>query len=398
MRIEPFHLERYFADHEFDTPILLGVSDCETTTVGDLLDLDPAARASFEGMRLGYTHSDGSPSLRRAIAASYADAIGPDDVLVHAAGVEVVTTLMLALLDPGDRALVQMPCYQVLRTAPALAGAAVDRLETAPAGGWRVRADAVAAGLRPETRLVVLNSPHNPTGAVIDPGELSAIAEMCADRGIVLFVDEAYRGTRLDGPVDEWSAAELGPHVVTLGLVSKGYGLPGLRLGWLVCRDPELRAAVERVKDYTTICAPAPSEFLAELAIRHRATILARTRRRLRENLELLAEVLAARTDLFDWVRPEAGPITFPTLTADAVERLPRLPGGSADRTPSAEAARPEDAAAIFADRLRAEAGVLVVPGGLFDARVPGIRLGYGRATFAAGLERLAEWLEGSFV
>jgi aspartate/methionine/tyrosine aminotransferase len=382
MPIEPFHLERYFADFEFETPVLLGASDCETTSVGALFDLDPGARERFEALQLGYTHSEGDAGLRAAIAGSYGDAVGPGDVLVHAAGVEVVTTLMLAALEPGDRALVQMPCYQVLRTAPVMAGAAVDRLETDPADGWRVTAEAVAAALRPETRLVALNSPHNPTGRVVDAGELRKISDVCADRGVVLFVDEAYRGTRYDGPVDEFSAAELGEHVVTLGLVSKGYGLPGLRLGWLVCRDGHLRGAVERVKDYTTICAPSPSEFLAELAIRNRAALLARTRRRLRAHLDLLRPVLASRSALFDWIPPDAGPITFPTLTDEGVETLLAAEAGQA----------PDDRR--LAERIRTEAGVLVIPGRLFDARVPAIRIGFGRANFPQGLRRFAEWLD----
>jgi len=378
MPIEPFHLERFFAAHEFETPLLLGASDCETLTIGDLLALEGDARERFEALALGYTHSDGGIELRAAIADSYPAPIEAGDVLVHAAGVEVVTTLMLATLEPGDRVLVQTPCYQVLRTAPVIAGAAVDRLETRPEEGWGVSVERVAAGLTDTTRLVVLNSPHNPTGRVIPRGELERIAELCRERGLLLFVDEAYRGTRYDGPTDEPSAAELGAHVATLGLVSKGYGLPGLRLGWLICRDPEVRAAVERAKDYTTICAPAPSEFLAALAVRHRTRVLGRTRERLRAHLELVSEVLRGRADLFDWVPPDAGPITLPTLSAEGVARLA---SGTLD-----------DAA--LADRIRKEAGVLVAPGSLFDAPAPSIRLGFGRANLPEALARFGAWLE----
>ncbi|MDT8367865.1 MAG: pyridoxal phosphate-dependent aminotransferase [Longimicrobiales bacterium] len=376
MSIEPFHLERYFADFEFETPVLFGASDCETTSVGALLDLDPAARERFEALPLSYTHSEGGREVRRAIAASYPARVGEDDILVHAAGVEVVTTLMLAALDPGDRVLVQAPCYQALRTAPEVAGAVVDRLETHPADGWRVTAEAVRAALTPRTRLVVLNSPHNPTGRVIEPSELAAIADLCAECGIRLFVDEAYRGTRFSGPIDEPSAVELGEHVAVLGLLSKGYGLPGLRLGWLVCRDRELRAAVERVKDYTTICAPAPSEFLAELAIRHRGVLLGRTRERLTTHLADLRELLEARADLFEWVAPDAGPITLPVVRPEAMKAL----GTAGDRE--------------VAERLRTEAGVLVIPGALFDAPAPSLRIGYGRANFGDGLQRFGEWLD----
>jgi len=377
MPIEPFHLERYFADFEFETPILLGASDCESLTVGELLDFEPDARERFEAMRLGYTHSDGDARLRAEIAASYGDSIGPEDVLVHAAGVEVVTTLMLAALGPGDRALVQLPCYQVLRTAPIISGAEVDRLETRPEEGWSVTVEAVAAGLRPTTRTVVLNSPHNPTGRLIALDQLDAIAGLCAERGILLFVDEAYRGTRYDGPIDEPSAAELGRHVTTLGLVSKGYGLPGLRLGWLICRDPELRAAVERAKDYTTICAPAPSEFLSRLAIRHRGELLGRTRARLTAHLPALRELLARWADLFTWTPPDAGPITLPTLSPEGVRVLGA--GEGDDRG--------------VAERIRREVGVLLVPGTLFDAPVPSLRFGFGRERFLEGLGRLEGWL-----
>jgi len=378
MPIEPFHLERYFADFEFETPILLGASDCETMSVGDLFDLDPSARGRFEEMRLGYTHSRGDAELRAAVADSYGKEVGPEDVLVHAAGVEVITTLMLATLGPGDRMLVQMPCYQVLRTAPVMAGAEVDRLATDPREGWQVTVEAVEEALTPDTRVVALNSPHNPTGRVIPREELRRIAELCGDRGIVLFVDEAYRGTRYEGPVDEFSASELGEHVVTLGLVSKGYGLPGLRLGWLVCRDPSMRAAVERVKDYTTICAPGPSELLATIAIRSRDRILTATRERLRAHLDLLAPLLRARSDLLDWVPPDAGPITFPTLHEAAVREIT---GGTMDDR-------------AVAERIRTEAGVLVIPGSLFDAPVPGLRIGFGRANFPDGLARFEAWLD----
>lgn len=374
MSLEPFHLERWFAQHEFSTPILLGASDCETVSVGELLDLEPDARRQFDALRLGYTHSEGGIAVRTAIADSYGEGIDAEDILVHGAGVEVITTLCLALLKQGERALVQTPCYQVLRTAPVLAGAEVDLLQTRSADRWVVDPEVVEAALRPTTRLVALNSPHNPTGTVIDREALERIADLCADRGITLLVDEAYRGTRYEGPIDEWSAAELGPHVVTLGLVSKGYGLPGLRLGWLVASDPEIREAVELVKDYTTICAPAPSEFLAEIGLRNRATLLGRTRERLRAHLGLLREVMNRHEHLFDWVPPTAGPITFPVL-------------------------RGEDAAGAglrFAERLREEAGVLVIPGTLFDAQEPAIRIGFGRANFPEGLERFDHWLSTS--
>jgi aspartate/methionine/tyrosine aminotransferase len=365
---ETFHVERFFAEHEFSTPHLLAVSDCESTTVGELLELEPGARRALDDVWLGYTPSEGGAPVREAVAATV-PGLEPEQVLIHAAGVEVIFTLAHAVLGPGDHAVVQAPCYQALRSAPRIAGAEVEPWwGRAADGAWRWDIGELEAAIRPETRLVVINTPHNPTGHQFGLGELERVVALCEARDVQLFVDEAYRGTERR-PEDRLpSVTELSETAAALGLVSKAYGLPGLRLGWLATRNTGLRERVSRVKDFTTICAPAPGEFLVALALRHAEVLLGRNRRRLGRNLELLRAFMTRHADRFAWEEPRAGSVCFPVLREGSADALCRA--------------------------AREEAGVLLAPGGLFDAREEAIRVGYGRASFPEALGVLDRWLE----
>jgi aspartate/methionine/tyrosine aminotransferase len=366
--VPPFLIERFFAAHEFSTQHLLGVSDCETRSVRELLALEPDAGERLAGLRLGYTESGGSPELREAVAAPL-PGVGPDDVLVHNAAVEVLLTVALAVLERGDHAVVHHPGYQAQWTAAEIAGARVSRWRARPELDWAPDLDELPALLdRPRTRLLVVTTPHNPTGFHFDEPALRRVLALAEERGIVTLVDEAYRGTEYD-PSDRLpSAATLSETAAALGLVSKGLGLPGLRVGWLVTRSRALREAVARAKDYTSICASAPSELLAALAVRHAETLLGETRARLRRHLGLLSETLGRHPDRFRWVPPRAGPVTFPTLRRDEPDELAR--------------------------RLREEADVLVVPGTVFDDASREVRIGFGRTGFPEGLAALDRWLD----
>ncbi len=395
MRFEPFRLERYFAATEFTTPHLLAVSDCETRSIGALLDLEAGAAERFRALALTYTDSDGADELREAIAARY-QSVGVDDVLVHATAVEALYTSMRALVQSGDRVVVQMPAYQALWGAAQMAGAEIVPWWARPDCGWSPDLDELSTLLEGErTRLLVMNAPHNPTGWNASEDDLRRIAATARRAGVRIVCDEAYRGTefRAQHPAPP-SMADLDPGALVLGLVSKGLGLPGLRTGWLISRD---RAALDRVrayKDFTSICGPAPSEFLSALALRHAERILTETRALLSSNLALLEDFVATHEDLFDWVPPRAGSVTFPFL------RHPERWGGAGG----------------FCDRVRAEAGVLLAPGALFvpapiesdrplgsgpapshvhdRAAAAAIRIGIGRASFGGALDVFGRWLE----
>ena len=214
---------------------------------------------------------------------------------------------------------------------------------------------------------LVINTPHNPTGHHFTESELRWILETAEGRGIQVLVDEAYRGAEYRDEDRLPTAALLSEKAGVLGLLSKGYGLPGLRLAWLATRNPELREAVARAKDYTTICAPAPVEFLATLALRHSQVILGRNRKLLVENLASLRAFMEVHADALEFIPPKAGSICLPVL-----------------RRGDAEA---------FARRLREEAGILVAPGSLLGAAPNAFRMGFGRRSFPEGLERMDAWM-----
>ena len=237
--------------------------------------------------------------------------------------------------------------------------------ELREADGWALDVDRLRAALRPETRLVVVNAPHNPTGMLPTHAEWRALTELCAEAGVHLLADEVYRYLEFD-PADRLTAgADALERGVSLGVLSKSFALAGLRIGWLATRDRALLARVAAFKDYTTICSSAPSEILGIVALRARDAVLARTHAIVGANLPLLDRFFAARSGTFSWVRPRAGSIGFPRLTA---------PGVTIDD---------------FAAELVEAEGVLLLPGSRFEHPGNHFRIGFGRTDLPVALERL---------
>lgn len=362
MRPEPFRLERYFALREFTTPHLLSGSDCETLSVADLLALAPGARDQLDALRLGYTESAGAPALRAAIAALY-ESLDLEGVLVHAGAQEGIFTLAASLLGPGDHAIVQWPCYQSLFELPRAAGAHVSAWKPDPVT-WAPDVGELERLVRPATRLLVINSPHNPTGYHFDRAAFDAIVALARRHGLVLLSDEVYRGLEYQDGDRLPAMCDVYERGVSLGVMSKAYGLAGLRIGWLASRDDALLAGAAAIKDYTTICSSAPSELLATVALGAGETLLERNRGLVRANLALLRGFFERHPGRFRWTPPRAGPVTFPTLLGD-------------------------ESADAFCDRMRDRAGVLLLPGTVFDPDSRELRFGFGRRTMPEALEVL---------
>ncbi len=367
MQLPPFKLERYFAQYEFNVQYLLCASDCESLSVGELLAFEPDARQGLEKLWLGYTESPGSPSLRAEISRVYAG-IQPGHVLVHSGAEEAIFLFMHAMLQPDDHVVVHWPCYQSLFEIARAIGCELTFWEARARNNWALDLEELKRSLRPDTKAVILNTPHNPTGSLMPRADFEALNRLLQERGIALFSDEVYRGLEYD-PADRLpSACEINPTAVSLGVMSKTYGLAGLRLGWIATQDAWAYERMAALKDYTTICTSAPSEYLAELALRHREQVAGRNLEIIRGNLALLDRFFAARADRFAWARPHAGPIAFPRLIDGDVER--------------------------FCDRVRAEAGVLLLPGLLYLHPGRHFRLGFARRNMPAALARLEEWLD----
>ena len=365
MELAPFRIEQWYDRYEFTTELMLSSSDCETVSVADLLVLEPDARERLEALRLGYTEVPGSPELRDAIAGLY-DVAGPDDVVALAAAEEGIFAVEHAVLRPGDHAVVETPCYESALALARATGAEVDQWRRSYADGWAHDVAALERLLRPETRLVYVNTPHNPTGTQMPRAVLDRVVELCAERGAALLCDEVYRELEHD-PADRLPAAcDLYERAVSLGTVSKTYSLPGLRTGWIACRDAALRRAIVAVKLYTTICSSAPSELLAALALRHRERLAERNRQIVLDNLGRADAFVAAHAGLVEWVRPSASPIGFPRLHVADTQ--------------------------AFCERLAGEAGVLLLPGEVYDE--PGhVRFGLGRLRAAEAFARLSDFV-----
>lgn len=376
---EPFRLERFFAQHEFSARRLLCSSDCETRTVGELLELEPGFEERLLGLRLGYTETRGAPELREAIAARYAAPTaggpGPGGVIVHAGAEEAILNLAVALIGPGDHVVANRPAYQSLAELPRWRGAAVSPWELREEGGrWSLEPEELGRLLGPKTRLVVLNAPHNPTGALPTLEEYEAVVELCRRAGAFLLVDEVYRGLERDPARRLPAACEIYEKGISLNVLSKVPGLAGLRIGWLATREAEVLEAVAAFKDYNTICSSGPSEILALLALRHFEELAGRNARLCAANLALFEAFVARHPDFVALTPPEGGSICFPRLAGRAERDF-------------------EGDAEAMALALLAEKGVLLAPGRLFGHDGRYWRLGFGRADFPQGLAELEAWL-----
>jgi aspartate/methionine/tyrosine aminotransferase len=377
MTLAPFALERFFAAHEFTTPHILCASDCEPLTLAETLALaTPTAQALWRELSLGYTESAGHPLLRAEIATLYGSLV-PGDTLVLAPE-EGIYLAMQALLAPGDHAVCMFPGYQSLYAVAEARGCEVSRWEPRFMGDrWHFDLDDLRALLRDDTRLLIVNLPHNPTGALLSLADWEQLLALCAARELPLFSDEMYRGLERDPAARLPAACVRYERAITLSGLSKSLSTPGLRLGWLATRDAALLARCAALKDYTTICSSAPSEVLALMVLQSRDRLVTANRALIAANRALLDAFFAAHRDLFLWPPPQAGSVAFPQYLATG-------------RAGTASA----DGADGFCRATREEAGVLLAPGSLWGYPRH-FRVGLGRRNAPAAIDQLAVWLEG---
>jgi aspartate/methionine/tyrosine aminotransferase len=367
MELAPFKLERYFAQYEFNVKYLLCSSDCESVSVGDLLGFEPGAEEGFKNLRLGYTESSGAPTLRNEISKIYTS-VQPEQVLVHSGAEEAIFLFMHAVLQPGDHLIVHWPCYQSLIEVARSIGCEVTRWEARRETKWMPDLDELKRSLRSNTRAIIVNTPHNPTGTLMTKTDFEALNALSQQNQIILFSDEVYRELEYNPAERLPAACDINPSAMSLGVMSKTYGLAGLRIGWAATHNSQVQNRMAALKDYTTICSSAPSEYLSELALRHRSKIAGRNLKIIHENLSLLEPFFTAHADRFEWERPKAGPIAFPRLMGEDVEK--------------------------FCHQLVSNAGVLLLPGTLYDHPGNHFRLGFARKNMPQALAELEKFLE----
>lgn len=367
MQLKSFQLERYFAQYEFSVKYLLSSSDCDGLSQRELVDMaDAQLREMWDDLALGYTESLGHPLLREEIARLY-PGISADDCLVVVPE-EGIFIAMNCLLQPGDHVICTFPGYQSLYQVAESLGCPVTRWAPDESAGWRFDPDFLAQSIRPETRLVVVNFPHNPTGSLPSRPDYQRILELVREHNLTLFSDEMYRFLEYDENDRLPSACTLSERAVSLCGMSKTFGMAGVRLGWLATRDAELYARLAAFKDYTTICSNASAEVLSIIALRNREQIIDRHLGRIRRNLALLDAFFAEFAPLFEWVKPRAGTIAFPRLKG-AVE------------------------AQDFCQRLVREANIMLLPSTVYDYDDHHFRFGFGRENLPEALQALSAYL-----
>ncbi len=367
MKIKEFLIERFFAKYEFEIPHLLCASDCESFSVEEILQLEEGVENKFKNLRLSYTDSQGSPELRGAISTFYED-ISKEKILAYSGAEEGIFAFMNVVLNPGDNIIVQYPAYQSLFEIADSIGCKVTKWQMDEKNNWNLDLDFLTENITADTKALVINFPHNPTGSLLSQKKYEGLIEIVQENDIYLFSDEVYRMLEYKSSSRLTPACDLYDKAISLGVMSKSFGLPGLRIGWTATKDTLLLNKLASFKDYTTICNSISSEFLASIALRNYQILVQRNLSIVKSNLKLLDNFFE-KTSFMDWVRPQAGPIAFPKLMKES----------SSER---------------FCTHLIDKAGVLLLPSSAFMYGDNHFRIGFGRKNMPEALKSLVEYLE----
>jgi aspartate/methionine/tyrosine aminotransferase len=367
----PFALERYFAQYEFSAQYLLSSSDCEGLLQQRLLGYaDSETRALWENLQLGYTESLGHPLLRAEISHLYRS-IAKDEVLVVTPEEGIFVALQV-MLEKGDHVICTFPGYQSLYSIAESLGCEVTKWLPREDEGWRFDPTDLERQIKPNTKVIVVNFPHNPTGYLPSPEVYERIIKIAKARNIFLFSDEMYRFLEYDAADRLASACDLYENAISLFGMSKTFGMAGVRIGWLTTKNKELYSQFATYKDFTTICSSAPSEILSLIALRARSKIIAANLDLIGGNLFALEAFMHRNGDLLSWVKPKAGTICFPRLKIDL---------SSYD----------------FCERVVNETGIMMLPSRVYGFGDHHIRIGFGRKNFQEVLGIFEEYLQRKF-
>jgi aspartate/methionine/tyrosine aminotransferase len=368
MRIPPFLLDQWLATYEFASPPIrynLASSTGPRWTLGDLLSLGNGTGLKELGdLRLSYAPPQGAEALRKQVAALHD--VDPDWVVITTGASEALSALYCLASEPGASITLPFPSFPAMPVMARAWGLNVSTYALDRADGFKQSAERVLAAVGERTRLVLVNTPHNPTGSVMSQTELARLAANLEQRLIPLVVDEVYYPLYHSAPASA-SAAKLS-NAIVVGDLSKALSLPGLRVGWLIDRDARRRERLIDLRSYFTISGSPLTEAIAAHALANREEILGRLRAVAAANLVALKDFMSAHEDTLSWVAPAGGTTVFPWLRdgSDARDLCVAL----------------------------ANAGVLFAPGYCFDAPEH-FRLGFGAQAegFAQALNIVSDTL-----
>lgn len=366
--IPVFKLEEFWKKYEFSAPYLLCPSDAESWLVKDILAMvDSESKRLWDNLSLGYTESPGLPILRKEIAGLY-DSLEADHILTTAGAEEGIYCAMHSLISQGDHVVVVSPSYQSLETLPQVLGADISFILLQSKNKWKLEFDQIQSVWRTSTKLLILVCPHNPTGTLLEADVYEKMISLARKTRAYIFCDEVYRFLEIDESKRLPAIADGYEKGISLNVMTKSFGLAGLRIGWLASKDIDFLQNANSYKMYTSICNSAPSEILALIALRSKNRILKRNREIVLQNVALLDEFIKRHPNSIRWVRPESGTIAF-------LELLLPIPIDQ------------------FTEELVEQAGVLIMPATIFDVQGNFFRIGFGRRNMPDVLNRFEQFL-----
>src|SRR5690349_18306416 len=365
MQLKPFLLDAWLDQYEHSIEFNLAASTGPNWTLSDILALaDHATHHRFLTHNLVYSRPAGADSLREAIAEMQDVPVEAVQVVTGAS--EALVALMWLAAEPGANVIIPLPGFTTFSALPQSLGLETRFYRVRRENGFRIDLDEIKRLADSKTKLILVNSPHNPTGATIGDGEMEALHDFAAGRGIQLVSDEVYHPIYHGRQTK--SAARL-PHATVIADLSKAFSIPGVRTGWMIEHDARRRQQYWTARAYFSVSNTTTGEILSEIAIRKRDVVLGKAQETATRNLKLLDRFMADHREVLGWIPPQGGMTAFPWLLSG------------------------EDAHAFC--QAAAEHGILLAPGDCFDAPSH-FRLGFAAAgaDFSKALDRLGDFMK----
>jgi aspartate/methionine/tyrosine aminotransferase len=372
MKINPFNLERYFAQYEFSSRYLLSSSDCDGLLLNEVLALaSPKERQQWDNLSLGYTESSGLPELRQEIAMLYKN-VSAEEVFVVSPG-EANFMAMNVHLQPGDHVICIAPAYQSLYEVAKSIGCELSFwTPSRDAAEWYYNPEDLSKLINNKTKLIILNFPHNPTGYIPELSDYKKIVSIARDKNIFIFSDEMYHQLE-HNPIDTLPPmCEIYDRSISLWGMAKTFALAGLRLGWIVCKDPVVMEEMKRFKDYLTICSPSTSEILTLIALRNKNTLIQHNLVKIIQNIGLFTTFCNHHRQHLHFTPTKAGSTAFVKLLL-------------------------KESSLSFSEKLVRQTGIMTLPAEMFQFGNSHLRIGFGRSNMNVPLEILDDYLTKNY-
>lgn len=363
MDMRQFLVDAYFTEYESKARYMMGSSDPESLSLKDAVsDL-----SHYADEPLGYALGNGYLPLREKLSTLY-ERVAPDQIAMMNGGEESIYVTMRALLKAGDEIVVQMPSYQSLSVIAQEMGCSIIEYRPGFEQEWAFDLEMLKTKITARTRMLILNYPHNPTGACLTEREMRSIVELCRERQLYLIADEVYRFLRMDEHCSDASFADLYEDTVALGSFSKTFAAPGLRLGWVATRSPELMQKLLAYRHFTSTCTNLPCQWIADELMNKRDAIMQRNNAIVRRNAALLEEFMKKHADRFAYVPPKGATMAYVKLLG-------------------------KQGAMAFCMEVLEHTGVLIVPSSVLENSDEYLRIGLCRESFPTCIQLVDEYL-----